>query len=71
MDKVSEVRPSACLPLIQFLIVLSSAALGLCCLEDVHPGTCTCTPFGRNQTRVKCSGITQVPDDLPSNTVQL
>ena len=58
MDKVSEVRPSACLPLIQFLIVLSSAALGLCCLEDVHP-------------RVKCSGITQVPDDLPSNTVQL
>ena len=71
MGKVSEVRPSACLPVIQFLIVLSSAALGLCCLEDVHPGTCTCTPFGDSRTIVKCSGITQVPDDLPSNTVIL
>jgi len=57
--------------LTQFVLVGWFVAFGLCCLEDVHPGKCTCEPFGHTRIRVTCTGIKQVPRDLPSNTIQL
>ena len=55
----------------QFLLVGWFVAFGLCCLEDVHPGKCTCVRFGHTRIRVNCTGINQVPRDLPSNTAML
>nr|XP_058944621.1 decorin-like [Pocillopora verrucosa] len=49
----------------------SCVAPGFSCLKDVHPGNCTCYPFGKARLRVKCTGIIQVPSNLPENTVVL
>ena len=57
--------------LTQFLLVAWFVTFGLCCLEDVHPGNCTCVPFDHTRISVTCKGIKQVPRDLPSNTVKL
>ena len=57
--------------LTQFVLVGWFVAFGLCCLKDVHPGNCTCVPFGPNGTAVTCKEIKQVPRDLPSNTAHL
>nr|XP_058944624.1 uncharacterized protein LOC131772678 [Pocillopora verrucosa] len=52
-------------------ILSSCVASGFSCLKDVHPGNCTCHHFGRVRVRVKCTGITQVPSNLPEYTVSL
>ncbi|XP_020630427.1 leucine-rich repeat-containing protein 3-like [Orbicella faveolata] len=57
--------------LTQFVLVGWFVTFGLCCLEDAHPGKCTCKPFGQTRIIVTCTGIKQVPRDLPSNTAQL
>ena len=57
--------------LTQFMLVGWFMTVGLGCLEDVHPGNCTCVHFGHTRIRVTCTGIKQVPRDLPSNTAML
>ena len=53
-----------------YVVLWCLIELGLCCLEDVHPGNCSCQHFG-TQMIVRCKGIQQVPRDLPSNTAVL
>jgi len=57
--------------LTHFVLVGWLVAFGFCCLQDVHPGKCTCRPFGHTRIIVSCTGIEQVPRDLPSNTAML
>ena len=57
--------------LTQFVLVGWFVAFGLCCLKDVHPGKCSCVSFGPTRIIVNCTGIKQVPRDLPSNTAML
>ncbi|KAJ7360239.1 hypothetical protein OS493_016868 [Desmophyllum pertusum] len=71
MDITVGVQRLTRITLTQFLLVVWFVPFGLCCLEDVYPGNCTCKPFGRDRTIVKCIGIKQVPRDLPSNTAKL
>ncbi|XP_078359518.1 leucine-rich repeat-containing protein 4-like [Oculina patagonica] len=70
MEKASSAQRLLYVGLTQFILVSWLAASGLCCLEDVHPGNCSCTPFGHRMI-VTCKGIKQVPRDLPSNTATI
>ncbi|KAL9989469.1 hypothetical protein ACROYT_G004025 [Oculina patagonica] len=71
MAKTSTGQPLTTLCLTQLILVWWFVASGLCCLEDVHPGNCSCHSFGRTRLMVKCQRIKQVPRDLPSNTAIL
>ena len=71
MGKTSTAKHLTCVGLTQLILVWWFVAFGFCCLEDVHPGNCSCPPFDHTRIIVKCKGLKQVPRDLPSNTALL